>query len=437
MFKDVLVGWGAAVGLLALLILSSIPVPFLWLTACALPFFLWLCGEGIRRGQILFFVGVLGLLLVPLLSSVNASHAWQPGVGALPVSHVTWLPSSAYPEGSWRSLAFIFIGVTVVGLSKQLKAKQLTVVLHVAVAAGAMTALVVVGQRVSPQPYPVFEKTGFFGYENHFAAFANLVVPIALCLGIRARRAAHRRGRLSSPSVLLFFSCALLVVAVIFSRSRAGMVVCALMLAAVFVQQCFFRPRYSSFPMVARGSWSRYERMGAGVAVVILAAGLAVVSTRIDYDQLGVELSFRAQVLRDTWKMGGDRPFWGTGPGTFAAIFPYYQSMPTEDFFFLHAHCDPIEFLAEWGIVGSALMSGFWLLLFLSFRRNDVALRDEPPLARVETIGLALGVVGVVFHSLVDFPLHHPLIALLALICVATLFNDCCSRSLSQGEPNA
>jgi len=136
------------------------------------------------------------------------------------------------------------------------------------------------------------------------------------------------------------------------------------------------------------------------------------------------EFSFRRQVVADVISMWKSHPWWGTGPGSFTAVFPYYQTLPVEKHFFAHAHCEPLEFLTEYGLLGSIIFTVVMAGLFLCGRHRDTQSRSSPSFNELEGFGLTLALCGIGLHSLTDFPLRHPLNALIVWVWIGIL----CSR---------
>ncbi len=265
----------------------------------------------------------------------------------------------------------------------------------------------------------MFEMTGFFIYENHFAAFANLVLPVALTCGVRAQSRAFQSGKVSSPAGLYYWTALLLVVAVAFSRSRAGVLVAGLILFAFFLLTIRLRHRD---PFVLPPPLLPV-RVGRGLGAT--AAGAFIFATVFFIGQgfhpIKEQLMFRWQIIVDALSAFKDHPVWGTGPGTFAAVFPYYQSSTIESHFFSHAHCEPVEFLLEYGLLGSGIVfAGAAWILFSSPRRRRPDQRT-PSFFELEGVGLVLALIGISLHALVDFPFRHPLNALLTVVWIAIL----------------
>jgi len=128
-------------------------------------------------------------------------------------------------------------------------------------------------------------------------------------------------------------------------------------------------------------------------------------------------------VWSNTTGIIGDFPVFGSGLGTFEALYPAYEESSTPPLF-EHAHNDYLEYLAELGVVGFVmLLGGILVMLVFSFLMWKV--RRHP-----EVKGLALGgmvaVVAMLVHSITDFNLHIPanmmLFAVVLSLTVVTAF---------------
>lgn len=367
-------------------------------------------GERCRIVGVAIFGGLLvGLMAVYML---NPTHVWRQGVGLLPVPHVHWLPGTANASATSTSLLFATAALAILGCSLQYSARALRRFAYAVIAGGVAMAAAVIVQRLTPRPFPVFEHTGIFVSENQYAAFANMVFPLALAAAARSSYAAFTAGRLSSPAPFFYAAAGLIAASVYFSRSRAGMVITAALIPLFIVQQLQLRKRY---PFIAPPVPRLSKLVVTFIGVVALLGALAVGAKEWRHlSQFGRELSYRAGIVHDTVRIWMDRPWWGVGPGSFASVYPYYQGEAYRDRFIRHAHCEPAEFLAEYGVFGSALLAAAAFALFRCGGRSTPDGHSIPSVSEVEVpaIGLALG--GCLLHGLVDFPFRAPLIGLTA-----------------------
>jgi O-antigen ligase len=231
---------------------------------------------------------------------------------------------------------------------------------------------------------------------NHFAAFAELIIPVAMVPLVMGR---VRRERWMA--VALF---ALLPIGALFlSASRGGIVSFGVELVIVALVMAL-------------------RRMGgkhilAGGLLLFLAfllvswLGVRQILDRFSSMQtLEVTTGKRASMRHDTWSIFRDHPGLGTGLGTLQIVFPAYETL-YDGKLVTHSHNDYVEALAETGVVGGLICAGFLSVLFINSLRQLLQ-RDKPFAAALHLSGLA-GCTGFLVHSLVDFNLHIPGNALL------------------------
>ena len=367
---------------------------------------------------------LLALCAYVLVQALNASYSFSPGdEGLTPRRHLPFLPSSVASAASLGALgklgtyAAVWWVVRVVAVSRSRRHLLASLV----VVAGAAMAVLVTLQRTD-RPCPPWPMTGRFVNENNYAAYANLLIPVALALA----RATHWRARVlmerSHPGYLLYGAAGLLIVSVFLSGSRAGILVCAVVVAGGLLLE-LVRP-----PHGGRRPWLP---LAASLIVPLALAGAVfhfLGFARFHHElasMAGLEsgLGGRAALLRALAAMYRDRWFFGTGAGTFACAFPYYQPGSLHGLYFLYAHNDWLQYAIELGAVGSLLLLG--LMAGAVWPRRQTGPRtvvDDTPEAQtrrrvsvigrgIEARGLALALAGVGLHAVVDFPLHIPAIA--------------------------
>ncbi len=127
----------------------------------------------------------------------------------------------------------------------------------------------------------------------------------------------------------------------------------------------------------------------------------------------------RISIWKSALSIIRDHPFLGTGLGTFSDAFSGY-SFPVEGVFARFgkkasfAHNEYLQFASEMGIFALGI---FIWLLYAFFRKAKKLLsnlRGEKEYGLV--IGLVAGIMGVLIHSLVDFPLHAPAVTIILTI---------------------
>ena len=138
----------------------------------------------------------------------------------------------------------------------------------------------------------------------------------------------------------------------------------------------------------------------------IIARFAKLVEYRNDIGSIG-----RVKIWRCVLPMIKDYPLWGTGLGTFAAVFPRYKSTILQNSFISYAHNDYLQLIAETGIAGFLILSFGMLVFFITTIRK--LLRRYDPYVISLTIGGIISIAALCLHSFVDFNLHIPANALL------------------------
>jgi O-antigen ligase len=245
---------------------------------------------------------------------------------------------------------------------------------------------------------------------NHFAGFAELVIPIALVPLVLGK---VRRERWFAVGLLALFPLG----ALFLSASRGGIISFAAELALL------------TLLLILRRARGKHVLAGA---VVLLSAFMLVswlgarqILERFSSMQsLEVTSGKRASMRVDTWHIFREHPWTGTGLGTLQIIFPAYETLYDAKIV-NHSHNDYLEALAETGIVGAACCAWFLAALFFHSLRS-LLLQDKSFAAALHLSGL-VACTGLLVHSFVDFNLHIPgnamLFFLMANLATAAISN--------------
>jgi len=234
---------------------------------------------------------------------------------------------------------------------------------------------------------------------NHFAGFAEILIPVALVPLVLGK---VRRERLFLVGLFALVP----IVALLLSASRGGIVSFAVQLVILF-----------SLPLVRRLHSKHMLAGGVLVLCAILAVswiGVQEVLQRFsDYQALDVSVGKRASMRHDTWRIFLDHPALGTGLGTLQMVFPPYETSYDAKIV-NHTHNDYLEALAETGVAGG--LCCLWFLAVL-FTESVKGLKDLGSSfgAALNLSGL-VGCCGLLVHSLIDFNLHIPANALLFFV---------------------
>jgi len=234
---------------------------------------------------------------------------------------------------------------------------------------------------------------------NHFAGFAEMVIPVALVPLVLGK---VRRERLFLVALFALVPIA----ALLLSASRGGIVSFVVQMVILFLLLLVQRVR------------SRHMIVGG---VVVLGAVMAVSWIGVNQilerfagmQSLEVSTGKRTAMRQDTWRLFLDHPILGTGLGTLEMVFPPYDSV-YDGKIVNHSHNDYLEALAETGLVGGLCCAWFLGVLLLNALKGMAELGSSFGSA-LNLSGL-VACCGILVHSLVDFNLHIPANALLFFI---------------------
>ena len=231
---------------------------------------------------------------------------------------------------------------------------------------------------------------------NHFAGFAELVIPIALVPLVLGKVRRERRFAVAVFALLP-------IVALLLCASRGGIVSFAAEIGVLVLL------------LALRRAGGRHVLAGGVVLVLafMLVSWLGVrqILERFSSMQsLEVTGGKRASMRHDSWRIFRDHPWTGTGLGTLPIVFPAYESL-YDGKIVNHAHNDYLEMLADTGLIGALCCAWFLGLLFF-YSLKQLLVADKSFAAALHLSGL-VACCGFLVHSLVDFNLHMPGNALL------------------------
>jgi len=237
---------------------------------------------------------------------------------------------------------------------------------------------------------------GPYANRNHFAGFAELILPLALVPLVLGR---VRRERW--PLVALF--AVLPLGALFLCASRGGIISFGAQLVVL------------ALALIVRRTMGKHL-LAAGA--VLLLAGLMVSwlgAERIlqrfsSLETLEVKAGKRASMRRDTWRIFLEHPVAGTGLGTLQIVFPLYETL-YDGKIVNHTHNDYLETLAETGVLGGLACAWFIAVLLVGSLKRLRQLNNS--FAGTLQLSGLVACSGFLMHSLVDFNLHIPSNALL------------------------
>jgi hypothetical protein len=251
---------------------------------------------------------------------------------------------------------------------------------------------------------------GLFANNNHYAIALAAALPLLWAALVRRINSRNDGQRHSLWIFLLFGAALVFMLGFILSGSRAGLLLgmlgCVLML-----------------PAVVAGSQRQ------GVKRWLFAAMATGVLLSVQLGLYFIALQFAADPLLDArWQIGtatreaalAFAPV-GAGPGTFVHAFQAIDGLMFGPLTVNHAHNDYLELWLESRWVGAAIASimlfaFIWQGVRVWFRSSAYSV-DAVMLARAAWIGLLL----LLLHSLVDYPLRTTALSALAGLLAAFL----------------
>jgi len=272
---------------------------------------------------------------------------------------------------------------------------------------------------------PHFGSIIYGPYVNHahYAGLMEMLTPFPLLMALSGRLDPSRRA-------LLAFAALVMALSILLSGSRGGII--------AFTAEILFLLAILSRRKNRRGN----AMFLAGFVIVLLVlfgwlatheltSTIAALRNPGDPEVAG----FRLTVLKDSLGMVKARPLLGWGAGTFAYVFPQYQSFYSS-LYVNYAHNDYLQLLAETGISGFALLLWFLVLLFRKpFQEKPHWHRDHVTAIRMAAL---TGCVGILIHSFSDFNMHIPANALFffVLAAIATMQMEGSSRNQEYSSGN-
>jgi O-antigen ligase len=225
---------------------------------------------------------------------------------------------------------------------------------------------------------------------------------------------------------LYAFAAVVMAMSLVATNSRGGIISLA--------GELFFVVLVASFSWRKKKDQPRSQRvrgalLRAGLAlglVIILIGGAVVVSGPEVFTRfLGTPIADDPTTGRGHfWSVTVDviqaYPFVGSGLGSFAAIYPRYDTH-NGLYRLEQAHNDYLQTLSDGGIIGGLLGIVFIAILF---RRGFARRETHDKFRRGVSTGALAGCFAVLIHSFFDFTLHTTANALLFLILAALATQD-------------
>jgi O-antigen ligase len=384
--------------------------------------------------------------LLPLPSFVigwiSPARLLDPSLSGLAPGQWVWTALSIYPHDSVVALAkfLAYLGAFLLAACLYDSRKRRSTLLRILILLGCFEAVYGIVQYLTgwqkiftyTKQFDLQEATGTYINRSHFAGLLELTLPFVVALlfysfGLWSEGRhvdlntppAVRRGSPGSQLLFYVFVLLIMVMAVLFSRSRMGI------LATLFSILFMFLAALVRLK-VGRRAW-----MG-GVFLFLFCVlayaiwiGLGPVLARFEpaYESGYLQMEGRISIWRDTLQLVRDYPLTGAGLGTFGLAFRHYQTTAV-NFYVDHAHNDYLEFAADTGLLGGALL--FLPIFYLCLRMIISFLTDPRRYRPAVTLGCIGSTLGMLIHSATDFNLQIPANALIFAVVLGIGYKAAC-----------
>jgi O-antigen ligase len=278
--------------------------------------------------------------------------------------------------------------------------------------------------------YDLEEATGTYINRNHFAGLLEMILPFAICLALyESEKLTLSGGPRSQPvakpnpsKTMLWLSLAIVIMAaLVFSRSRMGLLATAASLIMVFGLHAL---RKKAAPLVATAAFV--------ILSVSFGAWIGLRPAVSRFENLGQEFAGQEETRLSVWpgavKLIRESPLVGNGLGSFPFAYTAFQTTFLTKFM-NHAHNDYLELSADLGIPAAvALFASIWLVLFRAVR---TFLRAPSRFDRNISLACVGSILAILLHSLTDFNLYIPANALVlaTVLGIAVASNREASRA--------
>ena len=257
--------------------------------------------------------------------------------------------------------------------------------------------------------------SGTFINRNYFAGYLLMVIPPAI--GYIFYRESfnenisvdwyRRLSSLDGKTYFLVFGVILMILGLLFSASRMGII--SLLLSFTVVALLFRNPekrqRFAKIPILILG------------LAVLWGAWISLDAVISRFFAISEVFERRWEIWANTLQIIKDFPLLGSGLGTFAQVFPAYRSFHVEGFV-SHAENDLLQLVSEVGVLGVALLMVTILFLFWTAFSGIRKLSPEDP-RRYIGIGGLVGILALIFHSMVERNIQVPANAFLFTFILA------------------
>ncbi len=267
-----------------------------------------------------------------------------------------------------------------------------------------------------------------FGYSNHAASF--FILTGALSAGFVLRECAVEWYLVRKLKLTVFVMILILaLIGASFSLSRMGVLMAAGLLIFIIVYSTIllwpkFTPaiRVNYFAVLAaviillgmfvwNTGWDKIESQFAPKKTGLVKKGTAI-------EKIISKLGDRPVLALAAWRIWKDNKLYGVGGWGFRHFVGFYVSQGNWNSLKAdgraNTHCDLLQFLAEFGMMGGCLLLFCTIVLFFGFIK---VFRWRNPMTVMPLAGVSL----VFIHSLIDLPFRCPAIMYTLVVIITAV----------------
>jgi O-antigen ligase len=343
----------------------------------------------------------LPLSVLRVLSPARADllTAMTPIIGG-----ITWAPISVNAPAALLGAATIFGYTATFLLVRELAWRSASRPWTTAIPLVAIVtfeALIGMFQVLTGVPYA----NGTYASNDHYAGLLEMVLAFPFLYGL----AILRRSRGSSDSRVLpavavcglWAVAALILLAIMNSLSRMGFLVALSVL--------FFAAALSIGPRLPSRAWRWSSLSVIGAVIILMLIFFPPEQLIARFAELSstekISGNMRTLFWKETLPLISEFRLFGCGLGGFGPAFTKYQ-VAAANFSVDFAHNDYLQYVAELGFVGFAILAAVLIGILVQIFRGIIALGNED--RRLIAIACAAAFVAILLHSLVDFNMYVP-----------------------------
>lgn len=337
-------------------------------------------------------IGIAAIAMIWLAAALRSGHAFTSTWLYIPLAlaaawpllqlalHTTVYPfETAASSLNWLTNFVVFALAAQFFRERTVRDRFLDILLYFGF---VLIVLSIVQSFTAPkQVFWIFESRyrviGPFIYKNQFAAFVELLLPIALFRMLSQKRQAFLFGLISAT----------MFAAVVMSASRVGTILLAFEILFVLIAA------WGRRLVTSRVALQLFLQMFVLLGVCIAVVGWEAMGEHFQDQTSG---SIRHNLLLSTMQMIRERPWGGWGFGSWKFVYPAYALFDSAQFANA-AHCDWAQWAADAGVPFVVMLGGVFVrALTLSWRWLWGA-----------------GAFFVLVHSFFDYPTREPVVGAL------------------------